>query len=107
MITFTANIYVGLKEGYEGPTHTFDGARFIIREYVSSIGLCVTITPTEFWYVNGNEPGIIVGLINYPRFPTTPQRIKDMAIELGYQLKDAFKQQRISIVCTDETIMLE
>lgn len=49
-------------------------------------GLCVTVTQTEFIYTGGAETGMLVRLLNYPRFPATAEsiltRAKDLAIEL-------------------------
>ncbi len=104
--TYTATIYVGLKEGYSGPVHTLDEARILLQEHVDAVGLCVTLTPTEFIYTKGAEPGVIVGLINYPRFPSTPEQIQQQAKELAHKLLRAFGQQRATIVFPDVTITL-
>jgi len=65
------------------------------------------MTPTEFRYTKGFEKGVIIGLINYPRFVTTAYEIKEKAIHLAQILMKRFNQNRVSIVFTDETIMLE
>ncbi len=105
--TFTATIYVGFKEEYGGPTHTLDEARHICERYVDDLGLCVTLTPTEYIYTNGSEPGCIIGLINYPRFPDTKGAIKTKATGLARKFLKEFNQFRVTIVFTDETVMLE
>jgi hypothetical protein len=56
------------------------------RNFCDNVGLCVTITETSYVYRGGQEPGIIVGLINYPRFPTTEQKMVDTALNLAYRL---------------------
>ena len=104
--TYTATIYVGMKEGYDGLVHTQQEAEDILRGYCDSVGLCVTVTPINFIYTNGDEPGLAVGLINYPRFPDAPDGIRGKAREIGWALLAAMGQQRVSIVCPDETIML-
>lgn len=104
--TYTATIYIGFKERDSGILHTLDEARAICQTYVDSVGLCVTIMSTEFIYTNGQEAGCIIGLINYPRFPSEPGDIRQQAISLGSKFLDEFNQYRISIVCSDETIML-
>jgi hypothetical protein len=108
MITETTHIsiFVGLKEGYTGPPHTLDEVKRICQGYCDDIGLCVTVTPTEFIYRGGNEPGGIVGLINYPRFPKSEEEISAHAAEIAKRLLDGLKQDRISIVMKDKTIML-
>lgn len=107
--TYYAHIYVGFKEGYvDGcPVHSIDEAREICQQYVDNVGLAVTLEPVEFVYTNGCEPGCRIGLINYPRFPATPDDIRMKAIDLSRIFLDRFGQYRISIVCPDVTIMLE
>lgn len=102
--TFTATIYVGLKERATGIV--WDESRDKIQAYVDAVGLCVTHTRTEFIYVNGKEPGFIVGLINYPRFPSSPESIKAHALAIAEMLMKACKQMKVSVVMPTETIML-
>ena len=82
----------------------------ICQEYVDKENLCVTVTPTKFFYTNGNECGAIVGLINYPRFPSIGNEVEDHAFALATQLKEKFKQKRVSVVCCghscNETFMI-
>lgn len=105
--TFWANIYVGLREEYDGKTHYSEWAIEICQDYCTEVGLGVTVTETIFVYSGGREPGIIVGLIQYPRFPTTELDIMRKAKELGRRLMIAFNQLRISIVTTHRTVMFE
>ena len=105
--TFTAIIYVGFKEMDTGIVHTIGEARDICQRYVDEVGLCVTVTPTEYIYTNGNEPGCAIGLINYPRFPAEEADIAIKSRELARLLMDAFRQNKVSVVMPDRTIMLE
>ena len=105
--TFTATIYVGLDdEAHTGPAILREAAFAAIHHYCDGIGLCVSITDTNFIYTNGGEPGLIVGLINYPRFPSTKDMIRGRAIDLAEILLNTCVQRRISIVLPNETIML-
>lgn len=65
------------------------------------------ITPTTFIYKDGREKGVIIGLINYPRFPSTKKDLEQKAQEIAQLCKDRFKQNRISVEYKDKTIMLE
>lgn len=49
-------------------------------------GLCVTVKPTKFIYTGGMEDGAEVGLVNYPRFPSTPDEIQQNAVGLAWQI---------------------
>jgi hypothetical protein len=85
--SFNVQIWVGLKETYNNEKiHNLDDVRFICDEWVNEVKDCVTITPTEFRYVDGFEKGVIVGYISYPRFPRSEEGIKARAIKLGEKL---------------------
>lgn len=105
--TFTANIYVGLRHGYSKEQSSLDEVRQWIQEYCNDVKCGVTLTPTEFIYVNGNEPGVIVGLIHYPRFPEPSEFIESKAIDIAIGLMKLCHQERVSIVLPTETVMLE
>ena len=105
--THTAEIYLGFREAYSSVVHGMKEARAICQEYCDEVGLCVSIKPVEYIYTNGNEPGCSITIINYPRFESTPEKIKERAIDLAKVLLEKFNQIRISIVFSDETIMIE
>jgi hypothetical protein len=105
--SFNVQIWVGLRVGYTDQIHSIDDVRKVCNEWVNEIKDCVTITPTEFCYVDGNEPGVIVGYINYPRFPRTKMVIIARAIILADRLRLAMGQTRVSITTPKKTYMLE
>ncbi len=107
--TFWANIYCGLCEGYDGKWHDYDEVTAICQHYCDHFGLGVTCTRTSFFYTGGMEPGVIIGLIHYPRFPheRPEQIIRNHALELGRRLLLGLGQHRVSIVMPTETVMLE
>lgn len=70
-------------------------------------GLCVTITPTEYVFTGGMETGAIIGLINYPRFESTPEKIKETAHALANALMEECSQRSCTVMCSDETTYLE
>lgn len=74
------------------------------REYCLQVGLCVTVTPTLFIYTGGEEYGVEIGLINYPRFPDTKEGILKKAIELAEKCRDASFQWSY-LVMTPEGII--
>jgi hypothetical protein len=108
--TFTATIYVGLRVGRSTDTaprfHTIDEVRDVCQRYCDEIGLCVTVTPTEYIYKGGNEVGAAIGLINYPRFPKPAEEIGRQALELAQRLLFAMEQFKVSVVFPDRTVML-
>ena len=74
------------------------------REHCDEHGLCVTITPTQYCYTGGEEAGVIVGLINYPRFPSSPVAIWQRAEQLGAVLREQLKQESYTIQAPDKTV---
>ena len=75
----------------------YDKAVISVREYCEAIGYCVTVTKTIYVYTGGEEEGVIIGLINYPRFPTGPNEILDHALALGKKLLVDLDQETFSI----------
>lgn len=78
-------------------------AEQVIRKSCLEEGLCVTVEPTKFIYTGGEEMGVVVGLVNYPRFPSTVQKIRDRAIELAKLLLDGMHQHSVMIMTPSET----
>ena len=81
-----------------------DHARRVCREYCFHQGLCVTIEPVDYIYTGGEEAGFRVGLINYPRFPSTEAEILEKATTLAYRLMCHLCQHSYSIVGPRETV---
>jgi hypothetical protein len=95
--TYTAAIYVG---GHL-PTGIFHAKRFC-----DEIGLCVTVEPVDYIYTRGSTSGMRVGLINYGRFPASPDEIFAKAEALALRLIEALGQDSASIIATDRTVWL-
>lgn len=74
------------------------------RTYCDEVGLCVTCTPTTFVYTDGETEGYIVGLINYPRFPSSPEVIWTHAEALAARLRIEVDQQSYTIQAPDKTV---
>ncbi len=67
-------------------------------------GLCVTVTPTTFVYTGGAEEGVEVGLVNYPRFPSTQGILDVKAQRLGKHLLERLCQHSFLVVSPDVTM---
>lgn len=78
----------------------------LCRAYCDEIGLCVTVTPTTYIYTGGQELGVVVGLINYGRFPSEPQAIFARAKELTLKLIEGLGQESASIQAPDKTLWI-
>jgi hypothetical protein len=68
------------------------------------VGLCVTVTETRYVYTGDEEFGVIVGLINYPRFPKTPDEIWAHAEALAETLRLYLGQESYTIQAPDKTV---
>jgi hypothetical protein len=66
-------------------------------------GLCITVEPTKFIYTGGEESGAVVGLINYPRFPTTPDTIWARSVNLALRLLNATYQHSVLVMSPEIT----
>ena len=100
-------MYVGLRPGYTGSSLSIGTAQQLVQNYCNREKLCVTVTPTTYIYVDGSEPGLIVGLLNYPRFPSTGSQLREHAFALAKMLLVNLYQNRVSMVLGTETVMLE
>lgn len=73
-------------------------AKQSIRQETLREGLCVTIEPTTFIYTGGEESGYVVGMLNYPRFPSEPLQLEDRARDLMQKLLAATHQHSALMV---------
>lgn len=95
--TWWAKIYVA------GPRDTILQT---CRKYCEE-GLCVTVEVTKFIYTGGEEMGVVIGLVNYPRFPSTPDAITDKAVILAKKIvKDAYQKTAL-VVTPINTVWIE
>lgn len=66
-------------------------------------GLCVTVEPVAYIYTGGEEAGVRVGLINYPKFPSTADALQQTARDLAEALRERLCQDSYSIVGPETT----
>ncbi|MCK9576360.1 MAG: hypothetical protein WC979_00435 [Candidatus Pacearchaeota archaeon] len=104
--TFYANIYCGFRAGYTDVYANIVDARKIVEEYLNKEIFGTTMTPTWFHYPGGREPGVIVGLIQYPRFHKDEQLIRYQALMTAHKLRKGLQQERVTVVFSDYTAMI-
>ena len=104
--SYSISLYVGFKNMSDGTQQDIRLAKHICQKYCDDMGLCVTVTPTEYIYTNGNESGCIIGFINYPRFPQSNKQIFDHAVNIAKLLKAAYHQNKVTLVAPDKTLMI-
>jgi hypothetical protein len=110
--TFTARIYVGCYDTEKDFTRPLMEVEEVCQNFVNDEGLCVNVQETWYSYSDGsgngdNEPGAVVELIQYPRFPKPEEEIKTKALDLAETLMERLNQKRCSIVCSDKTYTLQ
>lgn len=80
-----------------------DVAKQICRAECLREGLCVTIEPTTFIYTGGEETGYVVGLVNYPRFPSTVEVLNARARDLAVKLLEGTYQHSVLMMTPTDT----
>ena len=78
-------------------------AKQVCREHCMKVGLCVTVTLTDFIYTGGEETGVLVRLVNYPRFPCTDAELEGKANALAEKLARAMCQWSV-LIQTPKTV---
>lgn len=73
------------------------------RQECLEAGLCVTVDPTKFIYTGGEETGAVIGLINYPRFPSQTSELTERARKLAKRLLDATCQLSVLVMTPEST----
>lgn len=68
------------------------------QAYCDEVGLCVTVERSYYVYADGDERGAVIGLINYPRFPSTPEGIFERAEKLALRVMESCGQKSFSIM---------
>ncbi len=111
--TFQASIYIGLEYGY---TQKQIDENLVIESLSElqknlskekDIYLSASVSKTVIVLNNQKEPHLKINFINYPKFPLDENIFKDEVLIIGKELMKQFKQNRILIIYTDETVMLE
>ena len=104
--TNNLQIWCGLKNTKTGEEKSLEFVEELLQEYVDEVGFCVSITKTKFIYTKGNENGVVVGIINYPRFPSSSSELLDHTTKIATILMEKLDQCRVTIVTPLNNIML-
>lgn len=105
--TINYTIFVGTKyTAFPELSITNQNLKQFIYEWVDKIGMCVSVTEVDYIYTGGNEEGLRIEFINYPRFPSNQEELKAKVMDLAHILIKKSKQCNITIVGPKDTIML-
>lgn len=69
----------------------------LCQRHCDALGLCVTVERCVYVYTGGQEDGVRVGLINYPRFPKTPDELDEIATDLAGWLRIGLSQESFTV----------
>ena len=75
----------------------------VCREWCMKVGACVTVELVDYIYTGGQESGIRVGLINYPRFPAEFAAVFAKAQDLADLLMHRLCQHSYTILTPEKT----
>ena len=111
--TFNANAVLGLVRGYSKKSISISEFKKVLvstqqkiyQQY--AVGLSVKLSTTEIIFLGQEEPSVDLQIIQYPKFPQTEETFKKVFLEFIEILMLELEQNRVVIVFTDETIMLE
>ena len=111
--TFGAQITIGLVRGYTKKSISvpeFKKALLKAQENINiqyKIKLSAKLTHCEILFLGQEEPSVDLQFIQYPKFPQEESALKKAILDLTEQLMEALNQNRVVIVLSDETIMVE
>jgi hypothetical protein len=82
-------------------------ARQVCREFCREVGFCVTLTEVDYIYTGGEERGIRVGIINYPKYKSDRDTLFEKAEQLAEMLRVRLCQRSYSIMAPDYTVWFD
>lgn len=83
-----------------------DRGRELCRQFCYKEGFCVNVTKNHYIYTGGEESGIVVEIVNYPRFTSTPEELEEKAYRLALNLREGLCQDSVLIVTPETTFWL-
>jgi len=75
----------------------------LCRQFCFDFPFCVTVSKTAYVYQGGLEDGVEIGLINYARFPRTPNELIEIAIKLANKILEQQAQWSYTILTPNKS----
>lgn len=108
---WSATIFVGSREGYDGEEFGMARVSDAIHAYQEAspeqLRGCVELMGNHYMFRHYSEYGYRVGLINYARFPHNEEELEAHAFLLAKHLFESLKQNRVSVVTPRASYMFE
>jgi len=76
------------------------------REFCEE-GLCVTVEDVKYIYPRGEENGVVVGLVDYPKYPAGRDAVGKMARRLAGVLLERSCQDSVMLLDPETTTWLQ
>jgi hypothetical protein len=83
-----------------------NAAKQTCRELTNDMGLCVTVKPSTYIYSGGCEEGLEIGLLVYPRFEKSVERVKEATSKLADLLMLELHQKTCLTVDHSDTVLI-
>ena len=110
MKAYECKLFIGsVRGGYDGLAFSLDDLKYEIR-YQQSIDQTsgpVRITETTYVYLDYEEPGWEITIIQYPRFPKPEHELRAFMLRMGAHLLEVFDQNRVTVQDGEKVTMLE
>lgn len=110
---FKSEITIGLEEGYtQKPIDKSEVIAFL-QQFQDNliekgdIYLSAKVTDCDIVMSGQVEPHLTISIINHPKYPMTIDKLKGIVGHLAVDLMERFKQNRIVVMHSDETVMFE
>jgi hypothetical protein len=110
---FKSEITIGLEEGYtQKPIDKSEVIGFLQKFQDNliekgDIYLSAKVTDCDIVMSGQVEPHLTISFINHPKYPMTIDNLKGIVGHLAMDLMERFKQNRIVVMHSDETVMYE
>lgn len=111
--TFTGIATIGLVRGYSQISISITELKKVLASaqqkiyQLHDIGLSVKLSTAEIIFLGQEEPSVDLQIIQYPKLPQTEETLKKVFLEFIEILMLELGQNRVVIIFTDETIMIE
>jgi hypothetical protein len=82
---------------------SIETAKQVCRKHVFEEGLCVTVDPTTYIYTGGEEAGVVIGLINYPKYESYETLLHYRAMNIAHLLIQELCQRSATVMTNERT----
>ena len=109
---FKSEITIGLEEGYTQKLIDKSEVIGFLQKFQDNliekeIYLSAKVTACDIVLSGQIEPHLSISFLNHPKYPLKLEKVKNILEQLVMELMKRFKQNRIVLIHSDETVMFE